>query len=318
MPSNPVDIYINQMIAQYGMSMSEARARASALYALDLDAPLIQQYFSYMSRMIRGDMGQSIRSPGVRVSWIILARLPWTLFTVGTGLILSCLIGVFLGTISAFRRDKWYEPIITGTSSIISAIPDFLIGIFLIIIFGIITWFGRSEPLIPIHSMRGTSTPGMSWDDGIFYLWDILVHGFLPITTYALAQIGMWVLLMKGSTTSTLNKDYVRLAEARGLKNSKIMSRYVSRNALLPIATEFAMRMGFILGGSLIIEQLFVYEGLGLELLNAVHNRDYPVMQGIFLVITSCIVFANLFAELLYGILDPRTRIRRSGSNDQN
>ncbi|MBF8436067.1 ABC transporter permease [Halanaerobiaceae bacterium Z-7014] len=308
MPSNPVDIYVNELISSHGISVEAARSRASALYALDLDMPVWRQYISYLGNLIQGNMGQSIRSPGVRVSTIIRARLPWTLFTVGSGLIISTILGIVLGTISAFKRDKWYEPIITGSASIISAIPDFLIGIFLIIFFGIITWFGMDRPLLPIQSMRGTHTMGLSIDDGFTYIRDIFAHGMFPIITYVLAQIGMWVLLMKGSTTSTLKKEYVKLAEARGLSNTKIMSKYVARNAFLPIATEFAMRMGFILGGSLIIEQLFVYEGLGLELLNAVHGRDYPVMQGILLIITACIVFSNLFAELIYGALDPRTR----------
>ncbi len=130
MPSNPVDIYVNELISSHGISVEAARSRASALYALDLDMPVWRQYISYLGNLIQGNMGQSIRSPGVRVSTIIRARLPWTLFTVGSGLIISTILGIVLGTISAFKRDKWYEPIITGSASIISAIPDFLIGIF--------------------------------------------------------------------------------------------------------------------------------------------------------------------------------------------
>jgi peptide/nickel transport system permease protein len=126
--------------------------------------------------------------------------------------------------------------------------------------------------------------------------------------TYALAELGAWVLLMKGNTVSILNKDYVMVAKARGLKSRRILYRYVARNAMLPIVTEFAMKMGFIIGGSLIVERLFVYQGLGLELLNAVQARDYPLMQGIFLIITMGIIFSNLLAEFLYGILDPRIR----------
>ena len=129
------------------------------------------------------------------------------------------------------------------------------------------------------------------------------------------SQIGIWVLLMKGSTTKCLNADYVTNAKVRGLKSKTILLNYIARNSLLPIVTEFAMRLGFIIGGSLIIERLFVYQGIGLELLNAVNGRDYPLMQGIFLIMTSAIVICNFLAEILYVVFDPRIKSKGVNNN---
>ena len=314
MPSNPIEQYVQDLVVQYGMSFEEANARAKALFAIDLDEGLGIQYINYLKSAVKLDFGTSFLSPGVPVATIIASRLPWTLFTVGSGLILSFLVGIVLGAIAAYRRNAWYEPIISGVSSFLSAIPDFLIAIFVILIFGVFTW-GGTKGIVPIFQMRGNFgagvVPGFNWP----FIQSIFAHGFGPILTYFLSQIGIWVILMKGSTTGCLNADYAVIARARGLHPRKILSSYIGRNAMLPIATEFAMRLGFIIGGSLIIEQLFVYQGIGLELLKATTNRDYPLMQGIFLVMTIAIVLANLLAELVYSILDPRIRVKGGSSN---
>lgn len=307
MPSNPIERYIQNLVVQYGMTYEESAARASALFSIDLETSLFTQYLEYLSGAIRLDFGTSFLSPGVSVTTIIAARLPWTLFTVGMGLIFAFAIGIVLGALAAYQRNAWYEPIISGTSSFLSAVPDFLIAIFLILFFGVFTWGGRGS-LVPIFQLRGTYGPGVTPGWNMPFLRSVWGHGFVPILTYFFSQIGIWVILMKGSTTSCLNSDYATIARARGLPPGKILRSYIGRNAMLPIATEFAMRLGFILGGSLIIEQLFVYQGLGLELLNATSNRDYPLMQAVFLVMTIAIVLSNLMAELLYGVLDPRIR----------
>ncbi len=307
MPSNPIEQYIQNLVVQYGMTYQEANSRAVSLFSIDLNKNVFIQYVDYLKAAVRLDFGTSFLSPGVKVSTIIASRLPWTLFTVGTGLILSFLVGIVLGAISAYRRDSWYEPIISGMSSFLSAIPDFLIAIFIILFFGVFTW-GGTKSIIPIFQMRGNYDAGLSAGFNWPFLKSVFEHGFGPIITYFFSQIGIWVILMKGSTTGCLNADYAIIARARGLHPKKILSSYIGRNAMLPIATEFAMRLGFIIGGSLIIEQLFVYQGIGLELLKATTNRDYPLMQGIFLVMTIAIVLSNLLAELVYSILDPRIR----------
>lgn len=189
-----------------------------------------------------------------------------------------------------------------------------MIAIFLLLFFGVLTWGGRGS-ILSISMLRGTYgmrvTPGWNWP----FIKDVLLHGMVPILTYMFSQLGIWILLMKGSTTSCLSADYVTMARVSGLKSSKILFFYIGRNALLPIVTEFAMRLGFIIGGSLIIEQLFVYQGVGLELLKATSGRDYPLMQGIFLIMTVSIVFSSFLAEVLYSVLDPRIKLRGGRPN---
>lgn len=307
MPSNPIDRYVEDQMVLYGISFEEARNRAASLFSMDLSKPILAQYFDYILNVFRLDFGDSLLSPGVSVMQIIAARLPWTMFTVGVGLILSFLVGIVIGAVMAFKRDKWYEPIVTGLASFLSAVPDFLIAICLLLVFGVVRWNGTST-IMPIKLLRGTYsmnvTPGMN----LPFIVDVLQHGTIPILTYMLSQLGVWVLLMKTCTTSCLNSDYVTMAKIRGLSSGKVLFSYIGRNAMLPIATEFAMRLGFIVGGALIIEQLFVYQGIGLELLHATNGRDYPMMQGIFLIMSIAIVLCNFLAEVLYVVLDPRIK----------
>ncbi|WP_277587302.1 ABC transporter permease [Psychrobacillus antarcticus] len=309
MPSNPVDRYVEEQMVQYGLSAEEARAKASFLFSMDLDKSMLEQYITYLGQVIRLDFGDSLLSPGVPVMAIIAERLPWTLFTVGFGLLLSFIIGISAGAILAYRRDKWYEPVVSGIASFLSSIPDFLIAIFLLILFGVVAW-GGGNPILPIELLRGNYSMDVTPGFNFAFIKDAIMHGFLPIMTYTVSQVGIWVLLMKGSTISTLSADYVTLAKVRGIKPRRILSAYVGRNALLPISTEFAMRLGFIIGGSLIIEQLFVYQGIGLELLKATSGQDYPLMQGIFLIMTIAIVISSFLAEIFYAVLDPRIKAK--------
>ena len=314
MPSNPIDRYIEDQMIVYGVSYEDASARAKNLFSIDLNEPIWNQYLSYMVSLMSLDFGTSLLSPGIPVMEIIASRLPWTLLTVGSGLLLSFVVGIVIGALMAYKRDKWYEPVITGFCSFLSAIPDFLIAIFLIIIFGVIKFGGNT--LIPIKMLRGTYSMGVKPGFNFAFIKDIFLHARLPILTYAFSQLGIWVLMMKGSVTNSLNSDYVTIAKVRGLKGRTILTQYIGRNAMLPIVTEFAMRMGFILGGALIIEQLFVYQGIGLELLKATNGRDYPLMQAIFFIMTCSIVICNFIAELLYAILDPRIKLGKKGAKN--
>lgn len=314
MPSNPVQRYIEEQMTQYGLTYEDAQSRAAFLFSIDLNKPMFQQYLEYIGKVMRLDFGNSLLSPGVPVMEIIAARLPWTLFTVGTGLLLSFIFGVIIGAIMAFKRDKWYQPIVTGFASLLSAIPDFLIAIVLLLILGVIRWNGETT-IMKIGLLRGTYSMNVTPGWNFAFIRDIFLHGLAPILTYMFAQIGIWILLMIGATTSCLNADYVTMAKIMGLRPTKVLSSYIARNAMLPIVTEFAMRLGFVVGGALIIEQLFVYQGIGLELLRATSGRDYPLMQGIFMIMSITIVVCNFLAEVMYVVLDPRINSKAVQTN---
>lgn len=303
MPSNPVDVFIFELMTQYGMTYTQAKDQAAALFAFDPDEPLLRQYAVYMNQLLHGNLGTSLRSPGTPVLSIIVAFLPWTIFSVGIGLLISFTLGVFLGMILAYRRDAWWEPIFSGVASVLSSIPNYIIGIVLLVYLGV--YWG----LVPIHQMRGSHSPGVQPGFTAEFIADIFFHAALPIATYVIATVGGWVLSMKSSTMSTLGEDYVTVARARGLSESRIRSAYVGRNAMLPLVTQLMISIGFIVGGSILIESIFVYQGIGYRLLESLNTRDYPLMQGIFLVITISVVASNLLADFIYGWLDPRVRV---------
>ncbi|MBI1298386.1 ABC transporter permease subunit [bacterium] len=303
LPGNPVELYMNQLIVQYSMPLDEARDQASALFNIDLEQPVLLQYAQYMSKLVRGDLGMSILSPGATVAEIIARHLPWTMFSVGLSLIISFLLGVTLGILMAYRRNSLLDHSLTFFASVFSSLPNYLVGILIIV------WFGVQLKILPIAEMRGSLSPGMrpglNWE----FVKDALFHASLPMFTYILTTIGGWMLAMKSNTLSTLEEDYVTVARARGLKDSRITTAYVGRNASLPLFTTLAISIGFVVGGSILIETIFRYEGIGLKLLESIQRRDYTLMQGIFLIITISVVAANYFADILYSVIDPRIKL---------
>ena len=235
----------------------------------------------------------------------MLAVLPWTLLTVGTGLLLSFAVGVFCGLFAAYNRNKPIDHILSLGGSLISSVPNYFIALLIIIVLGLqLRW-------VPITQMRGAFSAGIAPGFTPEFVGDVLFHAALPILVFFLASIGHWILGMKSATVNALEEDYVNAARARGLSDGRIMTAYVGRNAVLPLVTQFAITAGYAIGGSILIEQYFVYQGVGLRLQAAVLQRDYPVMEGIFVIVTIAVVIANLVADVLYTKLDPR--IGRAG-----
>ncbi len=303
MPTNPIDAYVNELMDQYGFSYEEAKDQAAALFNIDLDSSLWDQYVQYMVNLFHGDLGTSYRSKGTPVIKMIAKFLPWTLFSVGVSLLISFTLGILLGMIMAYRRESLLDHTLSALASIFSAIPNYLVGMMILVFLGV-QW-----KIFPITKMRGSMSPGMRPAFTWAFIKDIFYHASLPILTYVLTTIGTWMLAMKSSTISTLGEDYITVAKARGLPERRIVTAYVGRNASLPLFTQLAISIGFIVGGSALIEFIFVYQGIGQLLLSSINTRDYPVMQGVFLVITISVILANFLADFVYGWLDPRIRI---------
>ena len=307
MPGSPVELKIDELIqtSNGAISYEDARAIASSLFAINLNAPIHEQYLSFVWNLLHFDLGNSFLSSGTGVTSIILSVLPWTLFSVGTGLLLSFVVGIGLGLLAAYRRDSLLDRVVSTGGSFISSIPNYLIALLMILFLGV-QW-----KLVNFTAMRGAYTSGMQPGFTPAFIGDIFFHASLPIAIYFLTQIGHWILSMRSATLSALEEDYVTAARARGLSDGRIRTAYVGRNAVLPLVTQLAISVGFIVGGAAIIEQLFAYQGVGLRLLAAVTQRDYPVIQGIVMLTTIAVVVANLAADLLYSRLDPR--IGRAG-----
>jgi peptide/nickel transport system permease protein len=302
MPGSAVDVLMQELTAQ-GVSPEDARNQAAALMNIDLDQPLADQYLDYLGNVLRGDLGNSYRSAGKPVSQLIAQVLPWTLFSVGLALLITFVLGIALGTIMAYKRDTWIDHLLSNVAATLDAVSPYLIGLLAILLFGIV-W-----KLVPIMDMRGAISPGIKPGFTLEFLADIFKHVRVLLLVYVLSSIGSWMLQMKSNTVATLGEDYVTVARARGLTDGRILTAYVGRNATLPLFTRLATSVGFVVGGSVLLETLFTYQGVGYLLARSIADRDYPIMQGVFLIITISVIFANLLADYVYGWLDPRVHI---------
>ena len=302
LPGNPVEVYINTQMSQYGISYQDAASQAAGLFSFNPNRPLPEQYWEYLTGIAHGDLGQSLLSPGTPVLHIVLEYLPWTVFSVGLGVLISCGLGSLLGMLMAYRRGGWIDHTLSLISSLLHSIPNYLLAMLIVVFFGV------QLDVLPIAQMRGAYSPGVTPEFSLDFISDAMYHASLPITVYVLTTIGGWMLVMKASTVDTLGEDFITVARARGLRDSRIASAYVGRNAVLPVFPQLAITLGFVVGGSILVEQVFQYQGIGFLLLQSVQRRDYPVLQGILLVVTIAVVAANLVSDLLYSRLDPRVR----------
>jgi peptide/nickel transport system permease protein len=263
------------------------------------EAPLISQYFTYLGHVLKGDFGISVAYFPSPVIDVIATGLVWTIFLAGTAVVISFVIGTLLGIVSAWWRRGWIDTWLPSTLVFIGAFPYFWLAMVALFVLGFtLGWFPLG------HAYGDDLTPAFS----ATFLADVARHAALPIATVVLVTLGGWLLSMRNTMISVLGSDYVNLARAKGLKPWRVVMRYAARNALLPSVTGFGMALGFVLGGSLLTEIVFSYPGQGYLLVQAVRNQDYPLMQGIFLMITLAVLGANLLVDIVYLWLDPRIR----------
>lgn len=300
LPGNPVDVYVNQQIQMYGYTKEEAENQARSLFAIDLDQPKILQYVDYMKALVQGDLGMSLTAPGTTVASIISSRIWWTMFSVGTGLIIAFTLGALIGMVQAYKRGSLFDTVMSTFASFTSSVPNYQLALLIIVLFGV-----RWE-LVPYTQMRGAVSSGQPVELSFAFVKDALYHAILPISVYVITTIGGWMLTMKSSTVSALEEDYVTAARARGIPEWRVLIFYVGRNAILPLFTSLTLAIGFIFGGSLLVEPIFQYQGMGSRLFDAINTRDYTTMQGILLVITAGVVIALLISDLILSRIDPR------------
>lgn len=264
------------------------------------DAPLMQQYFTYLTHALRGDFGISISAFPAPVTTVVATGLVWTLLLGGVATILSFVLGSLLGAFGAWRRGGLVDSVMPPLLIFIGAFPYFFLAMLALYFFSFqLGWF----------PLRHAYSPDIRPELSLAFIGSVLYHLFLPAATVLLVSIGGWVLGMRNTMISVLSEDYITMAEAKGLPQRQIMFRYAARNALLPNVTSFGMALGFVISGLLLTETVFSYPGVGYQLIRAVANLDYPLMQGLFLMITFSVLGANLIVDLLYVRLDPRVRV---------
>ncbi len=276
----------------------EAAEALRALLGLDTDTSLWQQYLDYWAMLLRGNLGISLLHGMRPVTEVVGQSLIWTVALVGFATLVAFAIGTIGGAIVGWRRGSRLDALIPITT-FLSTIPYFWLGLLAISVFSVLLgWF-------PIGKAYGV---GVKPEWSAEFIGDVLHHGFLPAATIVLASIGGWMLGMRNMMLTVLDEDYVTVAQAKGMPNQRVLWRYAARNAVLPQIQSFALALGFIVGGTIVMEVVFSYPGVGKLLLDATNAKDYALMQGVFLVLTISVLVANLLADVAYGFLDPRTR----------
>jgi len=300
LPGNPVDILLAKLQQRGGTVTPETREAYALLLGGDDSIPLIQQYGLYLRNLVQGDLGVSVSYYPAKVTDVIATSMPWTIALVGIATIIAALIGVGLGTVAGWRPGTWLDSLVPGTT-LLAAVPYFWLALILVYL------LSRSWGWLPGQGGYDVVLdPGWSWS----FVSSAIYHGILPALTIVIASLGGWLLGMRNMMVSTLSEDYILTARAKGLTDRRVQLHYAARNAVLPSVAGFAISLGFVVSGSVITEQIFSYPGIGSRLLNAVTNNDYALMQGVFLFITLAVLGANLLVDLLYGLIDPRTRAK--------
>ena len=301
-PGNPAEILLGRL---RGKASPQALHALEVAFGVNNKDPFFVQYVQYLGNLLHGNLGLSVTYYPTPVIDVIRQDLPWTLMLVGIATVISFILGTLLGVIIAWRRggitDAFSQPFFT----FFSAIPYFWFALVLLYVFAyLLGWFPVSGGYDAVNT-----TPGLNPD----FIGSAVYYGILPALTIVVASIAGWMLTMRNTMITTLSEDYVAMAEAKGLTQWRIMMVYAARNAILPNITNFALTLGFVVSGSLLTEIVFSYPGIGFGLLQAVDNHDYPLMQGMFLIIALAVLAANFLADLVYAFLDPR--VRTEGGN---
>lgn len=292
MPGDPLDQLGDPGNTQF-VADDETRARVLAYYGLDRSLP--EQFGAYLSGLAHGDLGYSIRY-NAPVSALIAGRLPWTLLLVLISLAFASVIALVGGVEAAWHRGGAADRAIVAGFIVAESVPVFVVGILLTLVFSVrLGWFPLGGAFRPFSTAGPIGT-----------VLDVLSHLALPVATLTLSLVGTKFLLVRASVVTVLGEPFMTVARAKGLGEGALRYRHALRNALLPFVTQLSLQLGFAMGGAVLIETLFAYPGMGRLLFDAVAYRDYPLIQGTFLVISASVLLANLAVEALYRRIDPR------------
>lgn len=296
-PSDPI-AYIIGRLQTSGAAFANGPALIEAYRArFGLDGSLAEQYVAYLGQLVQLDLGYSIPNFPTTVTELILRALPWTLGLLVTTTLIAFVLGSILGAILAWRKSSRLAQLVLPLFMLLSAIPYYLLAL------GLLYLFAYTLHWLPTGGVSGLLNTGNSPLEDIL---DAARHSILPGLSVVLAAVGFWMLSMRSAMVPVLGSDYLLLAEAKGLSERRIFFRYALRNALLPQVTGLAIALGNVLAGQVLVEVIFSYPGLGDLLVNSVAGRDYPVVQGITLILVVTVTLGVLIVDLLYPRIDPR------------
>lgn len=297
MPGDPIQSFIGRLVQNGGTVNPETIAAIEALYGYSTSTPLYQQFFSYVNSIFSGEWGISTRffQP---VTEVLSRGAMWTLLLVGLNILISYTLTTLAGIYVAWKRGSKRDGFITIASVVISSIPGVVMALVLYFIFASdLEWFPTGYAYDP------NLDPAFTWE----WISSVIYHLILPLCAMVLLGLG-GVMGMRSNMINQLGEDYIVMGWAKGVEDKKVMLSYGARNAMLPMITSFAMSIGMVFGGSLIIEIIFNYPGLGQVIFQAMMSRDYPLIQGYLLIMTIMVLTANFVADMLLFLLDPRLR----------
>lgn len=299
-PGDIVREYALGLASSRNIPYDEAYRLAVQMLNYDPNESIFMQFFRYVGGLFRGELGVSLYNEDITANLLIKQRLPWTLFISSASLLISFLLGTWLGSLMARKRKGVADTAISSYIVVSGSVPDYLMGLLLVLI------FAYTLKIFPSQGNYDAfySTPGFNFK----FFWDVLRHAFLPIMAYVFVQTGTWTLMMRGSSIGVLGEDYIAAAKARGLSERTITRKYLKRNALLPLVTSLAVSFAALFGGSPLMGSIFNYPGIGLELSARIGMKDYFVVQGIMFFTSSMVILVNLITDSVYSLIDPRVR----------
>lgn len=299
MPADSVDQMAIKLATERRIPFDEARELAISILGYDPDQSVFIKFFNYLGNLFRGNLGVSIVNPSINVNSVIAKTLPWTLFISTVSLFISFALGTLMGAFMAWRRGKVAESALTSYIVVSSAIPDYIFALIILYFFAyILQWF----PQMGAYSIE--------YDVGFNFgfIGSCLYHAMLPIFANVFIQTANWALLMRGSCVAVMGEDYIWAARTRGVPQRLIVRKYMRKNAILPLIATLALSFAGLFGGSTLMESIFNYPGLGLQFSTYIAQRDYFMIIGILFFESVVLVFANLVADSLYSVIDPRIR----------
>jgi len=272
-------------------------ARQAVIRERGLDKDKLTQFRIYVRQTLSGDLGTSTNSRKP-VFDELMAALPNTLILVGIATLLSAVIGSYLGVVAAGRRGSTVDTVVTQGGLVLWSMPFFFIGILAIWLFAV---------KVQVFPTGLKSTPGGA-TSGTAYYTDVTYHAILPIATLTASLLAQYTVIMRATLLDVLSEDYIVTSRAIGLSKTLVMRRHAVPNAMLPVITLLALNIGLVLSGAFVIESIFSWPGIGDLTINAISDKDYPMLQGAFLISSAAVIIANFGADLLYGYLDPRVK----------
>lgn len=301
-PGNPAQIVFYRLSQQGAVSPAALKA-LEAEFGVDTTDPLYVQYFKYLGNLARGDLGPSITNYPHSVAEVIAQSLPWTLVLLGVSVLISFGLGTLLGVVAAWWRGTALDNVLSSAMTLLYSIPFFFLALAAAYFLGFkLGWF-------PFSDGYDTSlTPGLNGD----FLASAAYHAILPAGTLVISTLAGWMLPMRNTMVTTLSEDYVLLARAKGLPEWRVMFGYAARNAVLPSVTGFAIALGSVVGGQLLVEIVFSYPGIGSALYQGIQGQDYAQADGVLLLVIITTIVMNFAVDTIYALLDPRVRQERS------